>query len=116
MLLVAELLQPIVHSCKGIRARGIKEHQRKVDLLKKQRVNWPEIGLTSKVPQHRLALCTVVANLPQFIYNPELLTMCRLGNLKATLRNSIAEARLAHCAIAHQRNFCRVVVHRVNSR
>src|SRR6266702_7091455 len=99
MLLVAELLQPIVHSCKGIRARGIKEHQRKVDLLKKQRVNWPEIGLTSKVPQHRLTLCTIVANLPQFIYNPELLTMRGLGDLKAIHCNAVTQARLAHCTI-----------------
>src|SRR5437879_3870045 len=116
MLFVGELLQPVIYTSKSVWARGIKEHKRKVNVLQKERVNWPEIGLACKVPQHRLTLCTIVTHLSQFIHNPKLLSMGRLGDLKAIFRNSITETRFAHSTIANQCDFCRGVMYRASNR
>ena len=116
MSLVPKLLEPVVHAREGVGARGIEEHQRKVDIVQEERVNGPEIGLPGEVPQHGLALRTILTCLTQFVHHPELLPMRGFGDSKAILRNAVAQAGFAHGTVANQRNLCAGVVNGRSSR
>jgi len=98
-----QLLQPEFDAPQRIvMTTGVKEHKRKVSIVKKQCMNEPIIILPSEIPQDGLALRAVASLLAKLIQYPELLAMRRRVLFELLVRQPPAESGLANTRVTHQ--------------